>query len=219
LKKEELEEILLKFSYREENEREAQEAFFIFYREYSKYLSKVVYEAKKTAIYFYNDIVDIVVDNTFLKIYEKSLDFVINEEDSDSDVDKKMKGYLAVIAKNELRGLLNKKYCYQEHSLIIDDDESIFDPLEIEITEIGELSHNQKILQEVLMTFSERDRSILLSLYNCHEEGRNTPKETMAWLMKTHQTSDMNIRKIKSRCEKEIREYFEKNTTLKPLKR
>lgn len=219
MKKEELEEILLKFSYREENEREAQEAFFIFYREYSKYLSKVVYEAKKTAIYFYNDIVDIVVDNTFLKIYEKSLDFVINEEDSDSDVDKKMKGYLAVIAKNELRGLLNKKYCYQEHSLIIDDDESIFDPLEIEITEIGELSHNQKILQEVLMTFSERDRSILLSLYNCHEEGRNTPKETMAWLMKTHQTSDMNIRKIKSRCEKEIREYFEKNTTLKPLKR
>jgi hypothetical protein len=219
LKKEELEEILLKFSYREENEREAQEAFFIFYREYSKYLSKVVYEAKKTAIYFYNDIVDIVVDNTFLKIYEKSLDFVINEEDSDSDVDKKMKGYLAVIAKNELRGLLNKKYCYQEHSLIIDDDESIFDPLEIEITEIGELSHNQKILQEELMTFSERDRSILLSLYNCHEEGRNTPKETMAWLMKTHQTSDMNIRKIKSRCEKEIREYFEKNTTLKPLKR
>ena len=219
MKKEELEEILLKFSYREENEQEAQESFIIFYRKYSKYLYKVVLEAKKSASYYYDDLVDIVVNNTFLKIYEKSLDFLIKEEDTDVDVDKKMKGYLAVIAKNELNSLLNKKFCYQEHNLIIDDDESLFDPEEIELSEENVLSDNQKILQQVLLTFSERDRLILLSLYDNHEQGRKTPKDVMAWLMKIHNTSDMNIRKIKSRCDKKIKEYFKKHTTLKPLKR
>lgn len=219
LKREELEEILIKFSYQEENEQEAQKAFTIFYREYSKYLYKVIYEAKKSATYFYNDLIDIVVQNTFLKIYEKPLDFIIEENETDIEVDKKLKGYLSVVAKNELKGLLNKKYCAQEHDLIIDDDESFFDPPDIKISEIEELSHNQKVLQEVLLTFSERDRLILLSLYDCHEEGKKTPKNTMAWLIKAHSTSDVNIRKIKSRCEKKIREYFEKNTTLKPIKR
>jgi len=219
LKKAELEEILLKFSYKEENELEAHKAFTIFYHEYSKYLSKVVFEAKRAAIYFYEDLVDIVVNNSFLIIYNSPLDFNIEDQDCDLDVDKKMKGYLAVIAKNELKGLLNKKYCLQEHDLTIDDKDFSFDPPEIEINRAHNLSYNQRILQEVLLTFSERDRLILLSVYDCHEVGKKRPKDIMAWLTKVHNTTDMNIRKIKSRCDKKIKEYFERNTTLKPLKR
>ncbi|SNZ01186.1 RNA polymerase sigma factor [Flagellimonas pacifica] len=219
MKKAELEEILLKFSYQEDDEQEAHKAFTIYYHEYSRYLHTVIFEAKKSATYFYDDLVDIVAENTFLKIYNKPLDFIIEDHETDLDVDKKMKGYLATIAKNELKGLLNKGYCAQEHDLTIDDDSVFFDPPEIILPEENEIGHYQKVLQEVLLTFSERDRLILLSVYDCHQEGKKRPKEIMAWLAEVHSTSDMNIRKIKSRCDKKIREHFEKKTTLKPLKR
>jgi DNA-directed RNA polymerase specialized sigma24 family protein len=219
LKKSELEGLLLTFSYKEENKNEAQRAFELFYREYSKYLYKVVYEAKKSAPYFYNELIDIVVGNVFIKIYNKPLDFIISEDETDEDVDKKMKGYLAKIAKNELYTLLKKEYCKQEHRLIIDDDESFFEPPQVVIQEDVKLSHSQKLLNEVLYTFSERDRLIILSIYDYHQEGKNCPKEIMDWLVQTHKTSSVNIRKIKSRCDKKIIEYFEKHSTLKPLKR
>lgn len=219
MKKTELEETLLTFSYKEENEQEAHKAFTKFYHEYSRYIYKVIIEAKKSAPYFYDDIVDIVAENTFLTIYDNPLDFIIEENDTDQVVDKKLKGYLAVIAKNELKGLLNKGYCLQEHDLILDNEEIFFDPPEIQLPADNEISVFQKILQEVLLTFSERDRLILLSIYDCHQEGKKRPKETMKWLAEVHNTSDMNIRKIKSRCDKKIIEHFEKTTTLKPVKR
>ena len=216
LKKEDLEDILLRFSFKEENVEEAEEAFTIFYREYSKYLYAVVAKIKNDFADYYDDLIDAVVTNTFIKIYNKPpIHFKISKDDTDKVVNKKMKGYLAKVAKNELYDLLKKNVLKQEHLLSIDDSEIDFDPPDISGIENIELSFNEKLLKEILLTFKERDQSILLNMYKYHEEGKKSPKEVRVWLAKVHNTTELNIRKIKSRCEAKIKEHFEKHTNFK----
>lgn len=219
MNKGELENILLQFSCKEENERDAQCAFKKFYREYSRYLYAVVRRIKQNYPSFYDDLVDIVVDETFIKIYNNPpLHFEIKVTDTDKDVNNKFKAYIATTAKHILFDLFKENYLKQEHILSIDDDEIDFDPPEVEVIEDAEKGVNHKILEEVLLTFHERDRSILLSLYQWHQDGKKPPKELTQWLVNTHKTTPENIRQIKSRCEKKIKDHFAIHTKLKPIK-
>lgn len=219
MKKGEIEDILLKFCFKDDNKKDADEAFAKFYREYSRYLYVVVANIKKNYPYYYDDLIDVVVSNTFLKIYNKPpMNFEILKEESHEEVNKKLKGYLSIAAKTVLYDLLKVNFFKQEHKLKIDDNDFDFDPPEIEQIEDFTISHNQKILREVLLTFKERDRNILLTLYQHYEKGKKSPKEVMQWLAEVHKTTDVNIRQIKSRCDKKICEYFEEHTKLKPVK-
>lgn len=202
----------MNFSYKEEFKSNAENSFTIFYREYSKYLYKVVIEAKKKYTFLRNDIIDDIVNNTFLKIYENPLLFQIDESHSDQSTDARLKAYLSTIAKNNLKDLLNTEI-KENHLKIIDDDEQIFDPPEIETDENISLSQMRIILDEVLNTFKERDKAILLTLYEFYEEGKNTPSETLDWLCKVHKTTRDNIKAIKSRCNKKIIDHFNSKLT------
>lgn len=199
--------MLMNFSYKEEFTADAQNSFITFYKEYSKYLYKVVIEAKKKYTFLREDIIHDVVNNTFLKIYENPLLFQIDETHNDIITDARFKAYLAAIAKNNLKDLL-KTEIKENHLKIIDDDEQIFDPPEIEIEENISLSQSRIILDEVLNSFKERDKAILLTLYEFYEEGKNTPSETLDWLCEVHNTTRDNIKAIKSRCNKKIVEHF-----------
>lgn len=212
MKKSEIEDILMNFSYKEEFRSNAEESFIIFYREYSKYLYKVVIEAKKKYPFLRHDIIDDIVNNTFLKIYENPLLFKIDESHSDLNIDARLKAYLSTIAKNNLKDLLNTEI-KENHLKIIDDDENVFDPPEIETDENISLSQMRIILDEVLNTFKERDKAILLTLYEFYEEGKNTPSETLDWLCEVHKTTRDNIKAIKSRCNKKIIDHFNSKLT------
>lgn len=205
----------MNFSYKEEFRSDAENSFTKFYREYSKYLYKVVIEAKKKYPFLRDDIIDDIVNNTFLKIYENPLLFQIDESHSDHITDARFKAYLSTIAKNNLKDLLNTEI-KENHLKIIDDDEQIFDPPEIEIEENISLSQMRIILDEILNTFKERDKAILLTLYEFYEEGKNTPSKTLDWLCEVHKTTRDNIKAIKSRCNKKIIDHF--NSKLKNTK-
>lgn len=207
MRKSEIEDMLMNFSYKEEFLSNAQNSFVTFYREYSKYLYKVVIEAKKKYTFLRDDIIDDIVNNTFLKIYENPLLFQIDDAHTDIITDARFKAYLATIAKNNLKDLL-KTEIKENHLKIIDDEEQIFNPPEIEIEENVEISQMRTILDEVLNSFKERDKAILLTLYEFYEEGKNTPSETLDWLCKVHNTTRDNIKAIKSRCTKKIIEHF-----------
>ena len=216
--KEELEEILLKFSYKEDYKEEADKAFVKLYRAYSKYLTFVVRRSKEKYYNFYDEIIHDVVNNTFLKIYEKPFNFDISSKDTYTVVDKKFKGYLSRIAKNELIDLTSRNHAKEEHKLYIDDDDLNFDPPEIKVIKELTPSENKKLLKEVLLTFSEMQRSIILELYEYHVEGKKPPKEVISRLIRIHKTTKENIRQIKHRCDKKIVEHFKKHSKLKPLK-
>jgi DNA-directed RNA polymerase specialized sigma24 family protein len=233
--KNEIEEILLKFSYNKDSRNEAEIAFVLFYKEYSRYLTKVVSEALKKYPFFVRETINNVINDTFLKIFLNPFSFEIKDDDTDESTNLKLKGYLAIIAKNiiydSVEIAIKENYLRktdedslkENHLKLIDDDEQYFDPPDVIIPEELPLSQKRKILDEILNTFKERDRLILLTLYEYYyKDGdgkiKYTPTEVLDWLEITHKTSRANINQIKSRCDKKIIEHFEKSNLKIPTK-
>lgn len=208
---EELEEILLTISYKEEDNQEALKAFETLYRNYSKILSSIVKVSLKNMGIYDEQLYKSIMNNVFHTIFEKPLSFTVPKNAKN---DNCFKAWLSVIAKNEFKSLI-KEYYGKEDSLNENED------YVSEVSESG-INHlkskNMKLMDEALNTLSERDKHIMTTLYNYHEEGRKTPSDVLDYLCKLHSTTKINIRKIKERSEKKIIEFFAKHTLLIPLK-
>lgn len=163
---------------------------------------------------FDKDFVETIHSNTFVNMYEKIHTFTLPDN---SKNDGYFKAWLSTIAKNEFL-----KACKNPNNLVIivNDEELSKNSLFIseQIDNDSYESINYKILHDALEQLSQRDREILLTLYNFYKKGMNTPSEVLDDLCKMHNTTKINIRKIKSRCEQKIIKYFEKHSTLKPIK-
>lgn len=211
---EQLQDILLSFAYKENDTKKAHEAFVIVYRTFSKTVFSVAKKKLKDLRIYDEEFMNTVVNNTFLKIYENpNLEFTVN---ANSSVISSFEAYLVTILKNEIYNVLRKEEIRVPLVLKADLPDGLFNDAQIE-TKNSE-SENTKLLNEVLNTMSERDRGILLALYNYHEEGKKTPSDVLDVLAATYGTSRVNIRKIKQRGEEKIKEFFSKQSQLKPLK-
>lgn len=210
--KEEIEDILLQLSDKAEQERDAVAAFNLLYRGYSKFLSSVISAALRNCGIYDEHVVNTVLNNTFLIIYEKPLFFSFPPEAVD---DKRFKAWLATVARNELKRLLMEYYSTTV-SLALVACEPVADSEELP-EDVFE-GVNFKILNDALNTLSERDKDILMTLYLFYEEGKKTPSDVLNMICKMHDTTNQNIRKIKERGEKKIAEYFMRHSQLIPLK-
>lgn len=222
LKKEELEHILLCFSLKEENRTEAEKAFEVFYKQYSKYLVVVISNLKSKFHDSYPDIIDITVSNTLLKVFENPpLDFRILDSDTNSDVNNKFKAYLVKKAKWCFFDLLKTKQYIREFELKIDDDEDFFEPIEFSINEKNiKLEENLKVLQELIVSLSEKERNILLTIFEYYDSEKKLPKEILQVLSASHKITKDSIRKVKERGIKKIIKHFQLHKpNLKPIKR
>ncbi len=208
----EIEDILLIFSDKEENQANAEKAFVELYRSYAPYVGKVVGNALKNQGIYDKSLFNTVLNNTFLILYEKPFSFEFKKKAKD---DKSFKGWLAVVAKNELKELL-KDYFQKEEELTTNVEEPISRSLEVPDNLAESINH--KNISNALKSLSERDRHILCTLYLYYEEGRDTPSSVLDQLCELHQTTRSNIRQIKRRSEKKIIDYMIKNTSLKPIK-
>ncbi len=94
-----LEELLLLISYKAENNELAENAFSTIYKEYSPFLTNLVKVKRKEMGFEDDEVLNATINNTFLKIYENPLKFTIPEGKED---DNCFKGWLTVVAKNEL---------------------------------------------------------------------------------------------------------------------
>lgn len=210
--KEEIEDILLAISDKEHDECAAVSAFTILYRGYSKFLNSVVSRGLKDRGIYDEEILNTVLNNTFLIIYEKPLIFSFS---AIAENDLSFKAWLSTVAKNELKRLLEEYYKDSHPLEIVVSDPAIE---EIELDEEIFESANLKTLNEALLLLSERDRHILRTIYLYHEEGKNTPSYVLRNLCEMFDTTTANIRKIKERSEKKIAEYVSSKLQLKPLK-
>ncbi|WP_298136064.1 sigma-70 family RNA polymerase sigma factor [Flavobacterium sp.] len=207
-----LEEALLSLSYKDEDIEVANSAFNTLYREYSKLLYSVLRKVLKDRGMSSDEIIEATTHNTFLKLYQNPLTFTLPENCNN---DNPFKGWLIKVARNELSDLLKQYFDERiEYPSIISDE--ILD--EVEVDENISESVNIKLLNDALNTLSERDRSILLYLYQLYEKGKNIPSSDLDILCKIHNTTRTNIRQIKKRCETKIIEYFSKNSQLIPLR-
>ncbi|MEN2436282.1 sigma-70 family RNA polymerase sigma factor [Weeksellaceae bacterium A-14] len=208
----EIENMLLVISERSNDEKNAKAAFTDLYRGYSSFLSAVVSRTLQSSGIYDEHIMQTVINNTFFKLYENPLIFTFPEN---VENDKPFKAWLSVVAKNELKRLLQEYYQTSDLPETLNIESAIIsEDIPSEIFE----SVNIKVLNDALNTLSPRDKHILLTLYLYYEEGKNTPSNVLDLLCKMYETTKVNIRKIRERSEKKIINYFEKNTQLKPLK-
>ncbi|MCO5286982.1 MAG: sigma-70 family RNA polymerase sigma factor [Chitinophagaceae bacterium] len=211
---EEIENILLLISYKEEDEDSAKAGFTDLYHGYSKFLSSVISRALKDRGIYDEQILNTVISNTFYKLYKNPLLFSFKNGTKN---DNAFKAWLSKVAKNELKRLIVEYYRERETSSL----ELLGNESAIESDELADeicRNVNFKILDNALQLLSERDKHILLTLYLYYEEGKNTPSAVLKLLCKMYDTTTANIRKVKERGEKKIVEYFSKNTQLKPIK-
>ncbi|HTN37294.1 MAG TPA: hypothetical protein VL053_09480 [Arachidicoccus sp.] len=209
---EEVENILLAISDKDNDEKSAVAGFTALYHSYGRFLNSVVSRVLKDIGIYDEHVLNTVVNNTFFKLYQKPLIFSFRKEATD---DKGFKAWLSIVAKNDLKASL-AEYYRGTLSLEIVNDEPV-----IESDELKEeifVNVNLKVLDKALQLLSERDKYILLTLYLYYEEGKNTPSDVLKILCNMYDTTPVNIRKIRERAEKKIEEYFSKNSHLKPLK-
>lgn len=207
-----LEEVLLLLSYKDEDQKSANDAFTELYREYSKFLYALVRKKLNQMGVFDEQIMETAVGNTFLKIYENPLVFKVPENEN---TDNCFKAWLSVVSKNELLVLFKQYYGTNitlESSIL----ETVFE--DTIIKEPVAESINVKLMQDAMNTLSERDREVLSALYLYQEEGKNTPSTVLDTLCLMYGTTKDNIRQIKKRSESKIIDYFSKNSNLKPIK-
>lgn len=208
---EELEELLLTISYKDDDEESSLDAFNTLYRGYSHILSTIVKSNLKKMGIFNGHLYEATINNVFIKVYENPFSFEIPQNAKN---DNCFKAWLSVVASNEIKTLL-KEYFSKEKSLEVD-HEPPFESQSIN-EELAE-SVNKKLMIDALNTLSERDKAIMFTLYNYYEEGKNIPSAVLNDLCKLHNTTKLNIRKIKERSEKKIIEFFSQHSQLKPLK-
>ena len=208
----EIEDTLLVISEKLNDEQPAINAFTKLYKSYSKFLCSVISRGLKNSGIYDEQILNTVINNTFYKIYDNPLIFSFPEN---ATGDRFFKAWLATVAKNELKRLLEE---YYGKSIYL---ENVNEEPCIESEEISDdifKSVNLKTMDEALNLLSERDRHVLLTLYMYYDEGKKTPSDVLKTLSEMYNTTNVNIRKIKERSEKKIKDYFTKNTQLKPLK-
>ena len=199
------EDLFILMSYKDENEVDAHEAFTIFYNRYKGFLWNLcvsVCRNCKTA-----DDVELAKDvfqNTMISIYEYCHTF--NPSKS------KLKTWISSIAKNSMRNLL-----IQSKDLRIDDQlESLLES-EIIDTVVAEFefeTDQQKALGEALKTLSDRDQDILLT-YMMYEDGKkHLPDNVLQFLLKKYDTTSENLRQLKGRSLKKIKNHILNNVYL-----
>jgi len=214
-------DLLFYISEKESDSQQAEKAFAFVYKEFSELVFNVV---KKTLFFNSerekNEFANTVTNNTFLEIYSKPLNFDFDAKQHPTE-EIAFKAYLIGIAKNEKNDLLKMSLNYSDvQKKVIDGDEDFFEPRvsddifkELE----GKLSTSRQLLDEILVSLSDRDRHIILSFYDNYEEGKKTPSEVLDFIESIYGTTRDNIRMIRSRVRKKLIKEIESKSNLKAL--
>lgn len=220
MKELDIEELLLIISEKNENIKEAENAFILLHNEFSKFIYN--YLLKYLPITDNKEeIASTIKNDVLLNIWEKPLKFNFDSNKFKTQKDA-FNVWIAKIARNKMIDTIDEIYTRKNKvKLYLDDDEKYFEPIcsDDEINMIEQvLSINRKHLDAALKTLSERDRSILLTFYEYFEEGRDSPTDVLDRLEVWHNTTRGNIRVVRMRALKKIVKYFSENTHLRPVK-
>lgn len=209
----EIEDLLLNISFKDEEMILANVSFSKLYVEYSQFVMNVIASYLKGMRIYDEELAQAVLNNTFLIVYEKPLKFSVP---NGAENDKCFKGWLAKISQNELRSQIKQVTSQEKRFSDLNLQEENFELEDVEIDFFE--SANHKILAEALNSLSERERGILLAHYLYYEEGKKMPSCELDRLCLLYSTTKPNLRQIRGRSEKKIIEYMTKHSQLKPLK-
>jgi DNA-directed RNA polymerase specialized sigma24 family protein len=192
-----------------DDEDTAKQAFHEFYERYSRFLYTSVGQVVR-AYSKPEDWAKVVFNNTFLNVYRSAHTFKIDGRQDTDSIQKRIKGWLLVIAKNELRSQI-KKVSDKEK------EEEVYAAM-LRNAKSGSKkeTYEEKLVRQALEQLpKERDREIFYLYWLYYEpgdkgQGKSFSKEVAAELCRKYNTTDMNLRQIVSRSKKIVFEYLRK---------
>lgn len=197
------EDLFWAMSLKEENEKEAQNAYAIFYERYGSTLwSLCIGVCSQFNFSNIDELVKEVFSITAIKIYRTPT------YDSSKG---KLTTWMSTIAKHELINILRK--AGKEPILLDSDHSNVADDSYLDDEE-ERVFPEKEILLEALKALSERERHILMT-YMLYSDGRkHLPDGVLQELINEYDTTADNIKHIKSRAFAKIKTYIRQNSNL-----
>lgn len=195
------EDLFVLMSYKKDNEKEAQEAFCIFYERYKKLLWSLCYNVCNN--------LDIKNGKEFAKYIFSDTMIAIYEHPTYDSRKSKLSTWMSKIAYNKALDLIKQN---QHKIKVIPLDGSITSFIFDKETDIVEYDTPQKkILNEALNLLSERSREILLTCIMHKEGNKNLSDEVLSELSCRYSTTPDGIRQIKKRALDKMKKYILEN--------
>lgn len=198
------EDLFVLMSFKKENEKEAQEAFRIFYERYKRLLWSLCYSVcTKLDIENGKEYAKYIFNNTMVSIYEHPT------YDSRKS---KLSTWMSKIAYNEALDLIKDYITNDTKNIPLNETITTSIPDKDDNDIIVEYDTPEKrILNEALNLLSERDREILLSCIMYQEENKHLSNEVLDELSRKFATTSVNIRQIKKRALDKVKMYISQN--------
>ena len=199
------EDLFFLMSLKDEEEDEAQQAFRIFYKKYSKLLWSLCYSVcSKIDISNVEELAKCVFNNTMIAIYEHPT----------YDAKKsKLSTWMSKIAYHETLDLI-ADFKINEIKKNVPLNEKIAETVPETEEIIDTETMEKRLLSEALNQLTERDREILLICMMYKEAHKHTPDEILLELSNKYNTTTVNIRQIRKRALDKVKAYITTNADL-----
>jgi len=187
------EDLLFLTSCQNEDEKEAKEAFEIFYHRHKQFLWNLCHKVCRN-----DETAKDVAQNTWIAIYKSSHTYSANKGG--------VKTWMSTIAKNKWLDLFKRK------TEILVSNEKIFSILDVENEDDIYISSSEKrILDEALTTLSDKEKDILLTYIQFSDGRKHLPDEVLNELCQRYGTTSDHLRQFRKRSFDKINKYITSN--------
>lgn len=200
--------------YQNDEPQEAEEAFNIFYNRYFHFVTAVVFKnCPKGSAYYDQSLIKATVHNTFYNAYFRAETFKTEGEIEETKLELRVKAWLSQIAKNEMRQLLKATIPYLNNNKFTKDVTST-EPTELPsyLREDKPTSFERDLIDRALATLPERENHVLLTYMRFQDGKKKLPPEELERLATLYDTTSDNLRQIKSRALKKVKDFIRNNS-------
>jgi RNA polymerase sigma factor (sigma-70 family) len=202
------EDLLIYMSMRAEDPAVAQAAWAEFFRRHAKYLygrcrrfSRNVLDEAGT-----NDL----VQETLIRAYDKAGTFNAAGIKDTKRLERRTRAWLGRIALNIFRDMLRDRDGRREVPLDENDPAPEPEPRQTSLT-----SARRQLIDEAIDSLSEKEQIVLRTVYQYYEPGKNLPRAVIEDLANSLKTTSDNLRQIKSRALRKMKQYIKVENRLK----
>ena len=204
---ESVQSILIALSYRDQYPEEYKLAFLALHGRYMKFL----YAACRQACKFFSNSSELaqeIAGNVFLIACERAVEF---EPREDLDEEAEFKKWLIELIKMQLKLFTShnpeRKSFSSVDELQTEPEATRDEHDDLDTLKEADYPISKESVREVLESLKPRDRDIVMAyLTHVHRKNAHLPDEVMQDLCIRYGTTSMNVRKIKQRIFKKIRE-------------
>jgi RNA polymerase sigma factor (sigma-70 family) len=199
------EDLLIYMSMRADDPAVARAAWAEFFRRHAKYLYRCCLRFTKNVLdeAGTNDL----VQETLIRAYDRAGTFNAAGIKDTERLERRTRAWLGRIALNIFRDMLRDRDGRREVPLDENDPAPEPEPRQTSLT-----SARRQLIDEAIDSLSEREQIVLRTVYQYYEPGKNLPRPVIEDLANSLKTTSDNLRQIKSRALRKMKQYIKLRT-------